>query len=75
MMVEMRDRCVQLWNEEYYLSTTWNYQAKPYHDEYRYIAQENLTEVLDQARACAQKKSLKANSSLYVYIYICGSHR
>lgn len=54
MMEEMKERSLQLWNEEYHLSTNWNYQAKQ--DESRYEAQENLNEVLQQARACALSK-------------------
>ena len=56
MMEEMKERCIQLWNEEYYLSSTWNYHAKSYQDEGRYEAQEQLEEVLQEARAVCSKK-------------------
>lgn len=53
MMEEMKDRAIELWNCENTISSTWNHQLRQYEDDARYEAQENLTEVMKEARVCA----------------------
>lgn len=53
MLEEMKERAIELWNEENFISAAWNRIFRQYEEDGRYEAQEKLIEVMEEARACA----------------------
>lgn len=49
MLEEMKERAIELWNEENYISAKYNRNINQYQDDGKYEAQEKLTEVIEEA--------------------------